>query len=663
MRTAAWFLSLALTVNPSSPALAFTQSKLSVEQVLDSLSQLVEFRGVAISPSGARVAWVEAVRGKEGPLPDRSFISIAERHGSKAAVRRISAGAAGQWEEQGMVWSPDGTRLAFFSDAGERHQPQLYLAEIRTGRARRLTHLRGTLADAKWSPDGKRIAFRFIEGVQAKGPLFATARDSGVVQETIHECRIAVVDVASKELRLVSAADLFVYEYDWSPDGSKFVAIGAHGSGDDNWWIAELFTIDAGSGQTQSILKPKKQIAEARWSPDGHSIAFIGGLMSDQGFVGGDVFIVPAIGGEARNLTAEMKASATCLRWKEQDSLLFGERIDGQSGIASVRPKTGEIKALWTAPEHIGSGRFSSGFAVASDGSTFAMVRESFQKPPEVYAGPIGDWTQISHSNERVRPGWGDAQKLHWKSEPFEVQGWLLAPPEVESNRRQPMVVVVHGGPAGATDPFFQPTWGLLASQGYFVLLPNPRGSYGQGEKFTAANVRDFGYGDLKDILAGVEAAVKNAPIDPERVGVFGWSYGGFMVMWAVTQTQRFRAAVAGAGIANWQSYYGQNQIDQWMLPYFGASVYDDPAVYARSSPINFIKQVKTPTLIIQGERDAEVPAPQAYEFWRALKALGVKTQLVVYPDEGHAFLKPEDQRDRSRRIVDWFNQFLDGSS
>ena len=135
------------------------------------------------------------------------------------------------------------------------------------------------------------------------------------------------------------------------------------------------------------------------------------------------------------------------------------------------------------------------------------------------------------------------------------------------------------------------------------------------------------------------------------------------MVMWAVTQTPRFRAAVAGAGIANWQSYYGQNRIDQWMLPFFGNSVYEDPAIYARSSPINFIKQVRTPTLVLQGERDAEVPAPQAYEFWHALKALGVKTQLVIYPDEGHHFVKPQNQRDRSRRIVDWFNQFLKPSS
>ncbi len=194
-------------------------------------------------------------------------------------------------------------------------------------------------------------------------------------------------------------------------------------------------------------------------------------------------------------------------------------------------------------------------------------------------------------------------------------------------------------------------------ASGYVVLLPNPRGSFGQGEAFTKANVKDFGYGDFRDILAGVDAAVAKAPVDAKRVGVWGWSYGGYMTMWAVTQTERFRAAVAGAGLSNWQSYYGENSIDQWMIPFFGASVYDDPSIYARSSPITFIKNVKTPTLVVVGDRDGEVPAPQSFEFWHALKTLGVKTQLVVYPNEGHAIRNPEHRRDIARRLVMWFDE------
>ena len=193
----------------------------------------------------------------------------------------------------------------------------------------------------------------------------------------------------------------------------------------------------------------------------------------------------------------------------------------------------------------------------------------------------------------------------------------------------------VHGGPSSAVLPRW-PDLGYnsvaFSALDYFVLMPNPRGSYGEGEAFTAANRKDFGYGDLRDILAGVDAVTAQFPIDQQRIGLTGWSYGGFMTMFAVTQTHRFHAAVAGAGIANWQSYYGENSIDQWMTPFFGASVYDDPGVYAKSSAIDFIHNVKTPTLVVVGDRDGECPAPQSFEFWHALRAQHVPTSWWSIP-------------------------------
>ena len=220
-------------------------------------------------------------------------------------------------------------------------------------------------------------------------------------------------------------------------------------------------------------------------------------------------------------------------------------------------------------------------------------------------------------------------------------------------------MVTVHGGPASSAQNEFDPKVLLLVSQGYAVLAPNPRGSFGQGEAFTRANVKDFGRGDLKDIVAGVDAAARTGRVDAARVGIRGHSYGGYMAMFAVTQTRRFKAAMASAGIANWLSYYGQNKIDQWMLPYFGATVYADPKVYARSSPMEFITRVKTPTLVVVGERDAECPAPQSYEFWHALRTLDVPTELVVYADEGHLFRDAAHVLDRSQREVGWFDRYL----
>jgi dipeptidyl aminopeptidase/acylaminoacyl peptidase len=198
-----------------------------------------------------------------------------------------------------------------------------------------------------------------------------------------------------------------------------------------------------------------------------------------------------------------------------------------------------------------------------------------------------------------------------------------------------------------------------LLQAGYALFLPNPRGSFGQGEAFTLANVKDFGYGDLRDIMAGIDIAERLAPIDDNKLGVMGWSYGGFMTMWTVTQTQRFHAAVAGAGIANWQSYYGENGIDGWMIPYFGASVYNDPAVYAKSSPINYIRQVRTPTLEVVGESDIECPAPQTLEFWHALTDLGLPTEGVVYAGEGHRMRDPKHIADFENRLVGWFGKYL----
>jgi dipeptidyl aminopeptidase/acylaminoacyl peptidase len=194
---------------------------------------------------------------------------------------------------------------------------------------------------------------------------------------------------------------------------------------------------------------------------------------------------------------------------------------------------------------------------------------------------------------------------------------------------------------------------------GYFVFFPNPRGSHGQGVKFTKANIRDWGFGDLRDIIAGVETVVARLAVDSKRVGILGWSYGGFMSMFATTQTNKFKAAVAGAGAGDWLSYYGQNRIDKWMNSYFGASPYDDPEAYRKVSAMTYIKKTTTPTLILVGEYDGEAPAPQSFQYWHALKELGVPTQLVVYADEGHSFEKEENRIDVCARTIEWFDKWM----
>jgi len=652
------------TVLLCSSATAQTPAKSSsIDAALNPLFAVHTFRQAAISPDGARVAWVEILNGSNGDSTGHSAIFVADAAG-RTKPQRITAASDGDAAEQKIAWSRDSRQLAFVSNASG--QPQLYVADVTRPAAtpHRLTDLTGAFDEPRWSPDGTRLAFLFIENAPREaGPLAPMTPQTGEIEEHPFEQRIAIFDLDAHSTRQVSPADLYVYEYDWSPDGKTMALIAAHGSGDNNWWIAQLYTMPVATGQITSILKPDMQMADALWSPDGKSIAFIGGLMSDQGVVGGDVYLLPATGGEPRNLTPGMHASANSLTWdRGRRQLVLAATVGGMAQIATLDPATGRIEELWRGAESIHAAGYRFSVSLARDGRTSALVRDSLERPPELYSGSIGSWTQITHSNAEARPSWGKAESLEWKSDQFTVQGWLLFPRHYDPKRTYPMVVVVHGGPSSAAHnswprPFLSTA--LLSTEDYFVLEPNPRGSYGQGEEFTRANVKDFGYGDFRDIMAGVDTALRTLPIDPKRVGITGWSYGGYMTMWAVTQTNRFRAAVAGAGLANWLSYYGQNDIDEWMVPFFGATVYDDPQVYARSAPMTFIKQARTPTLVLVGERDGECPAPQSYEFWHALRTLGVSTRLVVYPNEGHNVAQPEHRRDIMHRLVDWFGKYM----
>ncbi len=623
------------------------------------------YREAAISPDGQRVAWVEVLDGAGGPAGS-SGIFVADLAAGEGMPRRVTAnddktGCA----EHSIAWSPDGKQLAFLSDRDRSGQLQIYVAPADGGPARRLTTVSGFLTDPRWSPDGARLGILFTQGAsRANGPLQPGEAQTGVIGEKVLEQRLSTIELSSGELRQVSPPDLYVYEYDWSPDGTRCIAIAAHGSGDDHWYVAQLHVIAMATGEARPILDPKMQVAVPRWSPDGRTIAFIGGLMSDEGANGGDIYLVPATGGTARDLTPALDGSASWLGWHPSSaSILFAEHRDGGSGLARV-DLDGSVTRLWQAAERVAATGSGMALTVSAsrDQATLALIRQAFRQPPEVWAGAPGRWRAVTHANREARPEWGDAESLHWKSDDFEIQGWLLSPRDFEPGRRYPLIVLVHGGPSSATTPRWLGADSLpatLSRRGYYVLMPNPRGSFGGGERFTRANIKDLGYGDLRDILRGVNEVVRTRPVDEKRLGITGWSYGGYMTMWAVTQTGRFAAAAAGAGICNWQSYYGQNGIDQWLIPFFGASVYDDPAVYARSSPITFIKRAKTPTLVLVGERDVECPVPQSQEFHHALKTFDVPTQMVVYPGEGHMIARPEHRRDVVERTLTWFDRYV----
>lgn len=608
-----------------------------------------------MSPDGRYLAWTVSLRNADHTESRNSEIWLLDLSKPRAIAQKI-ADSKTPHAEHSVAWSPDSKQFAFLSDAAKPGQLELYV-QAPGGAPRKITNLTGFLQGPRWSPDGRKIAVLFTENApRAAGPLEPSTKDAGVVEERIYEQRLTLIDPATGKTNPISPDDTYVYEFDWAPDSERLAYTAAKGNGDNNWWIAQLYTISTASGEVHPVYKPPIQIANPRWSPDGKQIAFIGGIMSDEGSTGGDIYTIPVSGGvDPHDVTPNRRSSPSWFRWLTAEKILFTETADGGTAISTLDTATRTAETIWKGDESLRGGE--DAVSTSSDGKTFATIRSSWTQAPEVWAGPLNEWTARTHANDALKPLWGKTEKMHWKSDEFDIEGWLMYPVNYDSSKKYPMVVSVHGGPAAAKRPGwpggFDMTW--LSSQGYFVLFPNPRGSFGAGATFAKANVKDLGQGDLRDILFGVDTAIRTLPVDPDRLGIAGWSYGGYMTMWAITQTHRFRAAVAGAGIANWQSYYGENLIDQWMIPYFGSTAYNNPQIYARSSPINFIRNVKTPTLILVGDSDAECPPPQSYEYWHALKTLGIKTQLVVYQGEGHAIRKPEHVQDLLERTIHWF--------
>ncbi|MDE3202214.1 MAG: S9 family peptidase [Acidobacteriota bacterium] len=657
-----------------------------IEQVLRGLNRAHGLGQVAVSPDGKQLAWVQGGR-RGGEVEVAPLMDL-----SKASHVTVAGAGAESCTEGDLSWAPDSKKLAFLSNCGsEVDQDNVYLSTLDGKAAKQLTALKGYVHELAFSPDGSKLAFLYVEGAtRPAGALAAMKPWSGVIGEDgveIQRVAVAAADATTPAApEQVTPADLHVYEFDWAPDSKRLAYIAAAPPGENNWWVAKLYTEELG-GAAKAILAPADvtgalhglQIAVPRWSSDGKYIAFIGGLMSDQGSTGGDVWVISANGGAPRNLTEGRTSTSSWLVW-DGDHKMFVDGLAG--GESQLVPMTidgdpagnGRVSfdgPVFSIPGTVGDGRFHMSLSSTANRDMFVFSASSFANPPEIYAAHSGrplvagfkGVDQLTHLNDGLEPEWGKAESLTWNNGPFQVQGWLLLPKDYEEGKKYPLIVEVHGGPAAAVMARWGGGGGLSATAfsalGYFVLMANPRGSFGQGEAFTQANRKDFGYGDLKDILAGLDLVEKKYPVDPDRVGITGWSYGGFMSMFAVTQTHRFHASVAGAGLSDWLSYYGENSIDQWMIPYFGSSVYDDPAVYAKSSAINFIKQVKTPTLVVVGDRDGECPAPQSFEFWHALRDLGVPTRLVVYPNEGHGFVNPAHRTDVMVRALEWFAKYM----
>jgi dipeptidyl aminopeptidase/acylaminoacyl peptidase len=614
---------------------------------------------VEISPNGELVASIEGDSSKSGGAPTVRDLLIRRVSGGAPINVPMPCGRVPQCWPDSPAWSPDGKHLAFALRTPGSHARSLYAVRADGSGLAKLLDFSGTIGHLRYLPDGRLVMLAIQNATKEVGATQAGAAIAGDLDAPPPEQRIAVLEQGA--LRWVSPPDLFVYEYDRRAGGKGFIGTAATGDGDNNWWTAKLYAFPESGTDARVIYTPtdaRQQLAMPKVSRDGSSVAFIAGIMSDFGSTGGDVYTLAIDGGAVTNLTPDMHASATAISWRcdghLQAELLAGDKTQF-ADLGSGR-KAAPAQILWSGEESFGDR--AGGISTACPSGLTADAHESFTVPPEIEIGAIGHWHNLTAINAGLSLP-AQVQSVWWKNDGFDIQGWLLLP--LNAAGKIPMITEVHGGPAAAVTPGFSGP-GLVTSlleHGYAIFRPNPRGSYGQGERFTQANVRDFGHGDLRDILSGIDAAAKVAPIDTARLGLTGGSYGGFMSMWAVTQTDRFKAVVASAGISDWLSYYGENGIDAWMIPYFGKSAYDDPAVYGASSAINYMHNVKTPTFAYVGEHDIECPAPQTQEFWHAMKAMNVPTSIMIYPGEGHGLRDPEHLADAQQRTLTWFDKYL----
>ncbi|GBD57577.1 S9 family peptidase [Gluconobacter wancherniae] len=608
-----------------------------------------------ISPDGSRLFSLDHAEGAPGQtvIPTPTIRKLPS--GAVTAITLCNGCSA-----TSFAWSRDGQKLAYVLKNPSEKTRSIWTVDADGHNPVHLLSFDGTLQSLAWGPENRLAVLATAGAHKEPGALQAGAAPSGEIGTNEDEQRIATIENGS--VKWQSPADLYVYEYDWRPDGSGFVGTAAPGNGDDHWWIARLYSFADGKSSLLYTPPQEQQLGLPHVSPDGKTVAFIGGLMSDFSFFGGDAYAIDLTkqGAHAINLTPGLHATVTDISWDCAKGLTAAGLQGAQSIVWSL--KSG-VKEIWRGDDLISNGRGEPSLACAAGKS--AILRQTFTQAPEIWAGEIGKWSQITHDNT-AQPARAKARSVTWKSDGYSVQGWLLEPLSrkagVERNGHVPMVVNIHGGPSSAVVARYLSGNShnmALLDAGYDIFLPNPRGSYGQGEAFTSANRRDFGHGDLRDVQRGIDAVEKIAPVDDARLGLTGYSYGGYMTMWTVTQTNRFHAAVAGGGISDWLSYYGENGIDTWLLPFFGHSVYDDPEIYARSSPMTYIKQVHTPTFIYVGSADEECPMPQSQEFFHALRTFNVPSSLVIYPGQGHALHDPAADADSNQRTVAWFDRYL----
>ena len=562
-------------------------------------------------------------------------------------------------------WSPDGRRLAFLSAREER--AQVFLISPFGGEAERLTESKTGVQAFQWSPDGRQIAYVSQQELTPDEERRQKERDDAiVVDKNFKFSRVWVIDVATRKARELVKSDYVASDPQWSPDGKQIAYVTVPTPKADDGRLTDIWTADVATGKTRKVVENEGPDTNPRWSPDGQQIAYLsrdarGGLLGQTRLT-----VVSQAGGPSRAVAAssyEYQPGAPV--WSRDGlTIYFVAPVRTTTHLFSVPAAGGEVKQLTRGPGVMGAA------TLARDNATISFTRASLEHPADVYAAKVSapqDAARLTDHNPQVRDlALGRGEVVRWKSKDgTEVEGILLYPVSYEAGKHYPLVTLVHGGPAGVWAESFPGSYGnyghVWAGKGWAVFYPNVRGSSGYGEKFLLSNVRDWGGGDFQDIQSGIDHLIAKGVADPDKLAQSGWSYGGYMTAWTITQTNRFKAAMVGAGITNLFSMYSTNDLPGYLAGYFGAEPYDDLEAYSRVSAMTHVRRAKTPTLIMHGAEDRRVPPGQAQELYMGLRKSGAPVEMVLYPREPHSLQEPRHQLDKMRREYAWFSKHVLG--
>jgi len=565
-------------------------------------------------------------------------------------------------------FSPDGSAIAFTSNRKDNRN-QIFVLRLSGGEAEQITDGKGSVGGFEWSPDGKSFAFTMTDVKSADEEANDKGRnDFRWYEENYKLARLYVVplgkDAAGKrEPKKLTDVNRNVTDYDWSPDGSRIAFAHVSSPSVNDWPTSDVSAVEVATGRITPVAATEASEAGPNYSPDGKWLAISTSDGPPRWAQSDRIVLHPTAGGTPKPLAVTFDAGPGIAGWSpDSKRIIFTEAKGTVTGWYEINVDTNAIR------EVMPSRSVMNAMAMDKNAEVFAVVGQTADHPQELYVGRVTDSApvQISKANEDYRKmAVGKTEVVKWKSKDGrEIEGLLTYPVGYTAGTKVPLILNIHGGPAGV----FQQTYiggrgvyplATFASKGYAILRPNPRGSSGYGTEFRRANIKDWGGMDYEDLMSGVDHVIAMGVADMNRLGVMGWSYGGYMTSMIITKTKRFKAASAGAPVTNLMSFNGTADIPSFVPDYFGGDQWNDPETYVKHSAMFNIKGVSTPTLVQHGEADIRVPIEQGYQLYMALKRQNVPTRMLILPRQPHGPNEPKMQIAAMQSNVEWFDKYL----